>query len=93
MAGFVFSHFFTLGLMNSLETQDVNDLATSPVNPYIIASASDDTSVRIWSVEEKHRSQPCLCILAGEGHSWNLLSVVRCFTIALSQGFLETDTS
>ncbi|OPB37956.1 hypothetical protein A0O28_0010600 [Trichoderma guizhouense] len=54
---------------------DVNDLATSPVNPYIIASASDDTSVRIWSVEEKHRSQPCLCILAGEGHSWNLLSV------------------
>ncbi|OTA00151.1 hypothetical protein A9Z42_0046340 [Trichoderma parareesei] len=55
--------------------EDVNDLATSPVNPHIIASASDDTSVRIWSVEEKHRRQPCLCILAGEGHSWNLLSV------------------
>ncbi|KAM0443726.1 hypothetical protein ACHAO4_010470 [Trichoderma viride] len=54
---------------------DVNDLATSPVNPHIIASASDDTSIRIWSFEEKHRSQPCLCILAGEGHSWNLLSV------------------
>ncbi|KAK4065711.1 uncharacterized protein Triagg1_8480 [Trichoderma aggressivum f. europaeum] len=44
MAGFVFSHLFTLGLMNSPEAKDVNDLATSPVNPYIIASASDDTS-------------------------------------------------
>ncbi|KAL7926349.1 WD40 repeat-like protein [Trichoderma austrokoningii] len=55
--------------------EDVNDLATSPVNPSIIASASDDTSIRIWSFEKKHRSQPCLCILAGEGHSWNLLSV------------------
>ncbi|KND86862.1 Polycomb protein esc [Tolypocladium ophioglossoides CBS 100239] len=55
---------------------DVNDLATSPVNSSIIASASDDTSVRIWSIDPIHRAQPCLCILAGEGHSWNLLSLV-----------------
>ncbi|KAG5983849.1 hypothetical protein E4U55_006999 [Claviceps digitariae] len=54
---------------------DVNDLATSPVDPSIIASASDDTSIRIWSIDPVHREQPCLCILAGEGHSWNLLSV------------------
>ncbi|KAK5998190.1 Polycomb eed-B-like protein [Cladobotryum mycophilum] len=54
---------------------DVNDLATSPVNPSIIASASDDTSVRIWSIDKVHKKQPCLCVLAGEGHSWNLLSL------------------
>jgi polycomb protein EED len=55
---------------------DVNDLATSPVDSSIIASASDDTSVRIWSLNPIHKEQPCLCILAGEGHSWNLLSLV-----------------
>ncbi|KAK7423774.1 hypothetical protein QQZ08_008929 [Neonectria magnoliae] len=54
---------------------DVNDLATSPVDPSIIVSASDDTSVRVWSLDPKHEDRPCLCILAGEGHSWNLLSV------------------
>ncbi|KAI5466563.1 WD40-repeat-containing domain protein [Mariannaea sp. PMI_226] len=54
---------------------DVNDLATNPVNPSIIASASDDTSVRIWSIDPKHQERPCLCILAGEGHSSTLLSV------------------
>lgn len=51
-------------------------MATSPSDPSIIASASDDTSVRIWSLDPKHKERPCLCILAGEGHSWNLLSVV-----------------
>ncbi|KID61922.1 WD40 domain-containing protein, partial [Metarhizium hybridum] len=54
---------------------DVNDLATSPIESSIIASASDDTSVRIWSLDPIHKEQPCLCILAGEGHSWNLLSL------------------
>ncbi|OAA69046.1 WD40/YVTN repeat-like-containing domain protein [Cordyceps fumosorosea ARSEF 2679] len=54
---------------------DVNDLATSPVDSSIIASASNDTSIRIWSVEERFRSNPCLCILAGEGHYGNLLSL------------------
>ncbi|KAG5932766.1 hypothetical protein E4U59_007301 [Claviceps monticola] len=54
---------------------DVNDLTTSPTDPSVIASASDDTSVRIWSIDPVHRAQPCLCIFAGEGHSWSLLSV------------------
>ncbi|KAF4512975.1 hypothetical protein G6O67_000298 [Ophiocordyceps sinensis] len=54
---------------------DVNDLATCPVDSSVIASASDDTSVRIWSIDPVHKHQPCLCILAGEGHSWNLLTL------------------
>ncbi|KAF4982083.1 hypothetical protein FZEAL_2235 [Fusarium zealandicum] len=55
--------------------RDVNDLATSPVNPSIIASASGDTSVRVWSLDPIHSKRPCLVILAGEGHSWDLLSL------------------
>ncbi|TPX06981.1 uncharacterized protein E0L32_011126 [Thyridium curvatum] len=54
---------------------EINDLATSPANPQLIASASDDTTVRIWSLAAEHAKQPCVCLLGGEGHSWNLLSV------------------
>ncbi|OAA64300.1 embryonic ectoderm development protein [Niveomyces insectorum RCEF 264] len=54
---------------------EINDLATSPANPHLVASASDDTTVRIWSLDPVHRRQPCVCLLGGEGHSWNLLSV------------------
>ncbi|KAH8764220.1 WD40-repeat-containing domain protein [Diaporthe sp. PMI_573] len=53
---------------------EINDLASSPQNPCIIASASDDTTVRIWSLDPVHAKQPCLCLLGGEGHSWSLLS-------------------
>ncbi|KAJ4300475.1 hypothetical protein N0V88_003150 [Collariella sp. IMI 366227] len=53
----------------------INDLATSPASPLIIASASADTTVRIWSLAKAHEKQPCVCILGGEGHSYDLLSV------------------
>ncbi|KAH7198618.1 WD40-repeat-containing domain protein [Fusarium flagelliforme] len=55
--------------------QDVNDLATSPADPCIIASASGDTSIRVWSLDPVHANRPCLVILSGEGHSWDLLSL------------------
>ncbi|KAJ9131177.1 Polycomb protein esc [Pleurostoma richardsiae] len=54
---------------------EINDLVTSPDNPHLIASASDDTTVRIWSLDPVHSKQPCVALLGGEGHSWNLLSV------------------
>lgn len=57
--------------------KDINDLITSPINPLIIATASDDTTVRIWSLDPIHAKQPCLCILGGEGHQWSLLTIVR----------------
>ncbi|KAK4204093.1 WD40-repeat-containing domain protein [Triangularia verruculosa] len=54
---------------------DISDLATSPACPTIIASASDDTTIKLWSLAKEHDKQPCICILGGEGHQYNLLSV------------------
>lgn len=54
---------------------EINDLATCPTNFLLIASASEDTTVRIWSLDPAHSKQPCVCLLAGEGHSSGLLTV------------------
>ncbi|SPO05803.1 related to `extra sex combs` protein (WD-40 repeat family protein) [Cephalotrichum gorgonifer] len=54
---------------------EINDLATSPSDPSIIASASDDTTVRVWGLGAVHAKQPCLCLLGGESHRAALLSV------------------
>jgi polycomb protein EED len=70
--------------------QDVNDLATSPADPSIIASASGDTSIRVWSIDPVHANRPCLVILAGEGHSWDLLSLVG-FSLDFNVYFLNAD--
>ena len=58
-------------------SQDINDLTTSPANPQIIASCSNDTTVRVWSLSPTHQEQPCICVLGGEAHTWILLAVVR----------------
>ncbi|KAG7113345.1 Polycomb protein eed-B like [Verticillium longisporum] len=54
---------------------DINDMVTSPINPLVIATASDDTTIRIWSLDPDHKDMPCRCILGGEGHQWSLLTL------------------
>ncbi|KAH7626218.1 WD40-repeat-containing domain protein [Sordaria sp. MPI-SDFR-AT-0083] len=53
----------------------INDLVTSPLTPSLIASCSDDTTVRIWSLLPIHSQQPCMFILGGDAHIWDLLSI------------------
>lgn len=57
--------------------EDINDLATSPTNPEILASASADNTVRIWSLNPAHKKQPCAVLCAGEDHLDTVLSIVR----------------
>ncbi|KAJ2907345.1 uncharacterized protein MKZ38_003202 [Zalerion maritima] len=54
---------------------DVNDLKTSPSDPLIIASASRDTTVRVWSLKLQHKAQPCMYILGGDAHQYDLLTL------------------
>ncbi|KUJ16798.1 WD40 repeat-like protein, partial [Mollisia scopiformis] len=54
---------------------EINDLAVSPTDPYILATGSDDCTVRIWSLDPAHEAQPCCAILEGEGHKETILSV------------------
>jgi polycomb protein EED len=57
-------------------TKEINDLAISPINPYILASASEDSTVRIWSLDPAHSRQPCAAILEGDGHKETVLTLV-----------------
>ncbi|TVY64271.1 Polycomb protein eed, partial [Lachnellula suecica] len=54
---------------------DINDLIISPKTPYILASASNDSSVRIWSLDPAHAKQPCTVILDGYGHRETVMSL------------------
>lgn len=47
----------------------INDLAICPRNPSILASGSDDCTVRIWSLDPAHAKQPCAALLEGYGHT------------------------
>lgn len=56
----------------------INDLATHPKYPWILASASIDESIRIWDLrrwDDKYES-PCIVICGqGHGHRQGLLSI------------------
>lgn len=48
----------------------IQDLAVSPKAPQLLASASSDTTIRIWHLGEDHKRKPCAAILAStEGES------------------------
>ncbi|OBT54495.1 hypothetical protein VE04_04188 [Pseudogymnoascus sp. 24MN13] len=51
------------------------DLAVPRTNPHILASCSEDTTVRLWSLRKAHRESPCIAVFAGEGHLDAVLSI------------------
>ena len=60
-------------------TKPVNDLAVSSVTPHVLASGSEDYTVRIWCLDPKYEKQPCAVICAGglgEGHKEAVLTIV-----------------
>ena len=52
------------------------DLVTSPLDQSIIATTGGDTTIRFWSIDPRHRKQPCSIICAGEGHRETVLTIV-----------------
>jgi polycomb protein EED len=54
---------------------DINDLAISPINTSLLASASMDHTIRLWSLDPAHATHPCVLILAGHGHREGLLTL------------------
>jgi polycomb protein EED len=56
-------------------------MKVSPVHPYIIATAANDHTIRIWSLDPKRRSQPTIAICGGEGgHREGILTMVLTFS-------------
>lgn len=53
----------------------INDLAVSPLSSNIIASASEDYTIRLWNLHPKHDAQPCVAIFSGEGHKQPILTM------------------
>ena len=55
----------------------INDLVVSPKSPTILASASMDRSIRLWSLDPRNEEHPCCVIYGGDAHTEGVLSVVR----------------
>ncbi|KAF1945010.1 WD40 repeat-like protein [Clathrospora elynae] len=48
--------------------ENINDLAVSPTDPTILASGSEDNTVRIWCLHPSRKKQPLAAICYGQGH-------------------------
>jgi polycomb protein EED len=52
----------------------INDLAVSPLSTNLIASASEDYTIRLWNLHPKFDKQPCVAMFCGEGHKQPVLA-------------------
>ncbi|KAK4499130.1 hypothetical protein PRZ48_009642 [Zasmidium cellare] len=55
--------------------REINDLAVSPVSTDLIASASNDNTIRLWNLGEDYLENPCVTLFAGEGHKAPVLAI------------------
>nr|POE82418.1 polycomb protein esc [Quercus suber] len=53
----------------------VNDLAISPLSERLLATASEDYTIRLWNLAPTHEKQPCVATFAGEGHKQPVLAI------------------
>ena len=54
----------------------INDILVSPIHPHIVATASEDHSVRIWHLDHKYEEQPIAVVYAGDGgHRDGVMSI------------------
>jgi polycomb protein EED len=53
----------------------INDLAVSPLATYLLASASEDFTIRLWDLRPEYNNQPCVAVFSGEGHKQPILAV------------------
>jgi hypothetical protein len=52
-------------------------LKISPVHPYIIGTAANDHTIRLWTLDPRSRTQPTIAICGGEGgHREGVLTMV-----------------
>lgn len=56
--------------------QLVNDLKTYMHSPNIIASCSDDYTVRMWDLNAPDENKACVAMLAGGGHRAEIKKIV-----------------
>jgi polycomb protein EED len=53
----------------------INDLAVHPHSTNLIASASEDYTIRLWDLRPKFENQPCVAMFCGEGHKQPTLAM------------------
>lgn len=53
----------------------INDLIVSPLSSDLLASASNDNTIRLWNLHETHCQQPCVALFAGGGHKSHVLAI------------------